>query len=112
MMVTGAYGKPAAKQFGAPLRLIVPWKYGFKCIKSIVKFTFTSKRPLGLWQNIQGREYGFWANVNPKVNHRRWSQATERVLGETGRIPTQLFNGYGEQVADMYKDMGTEKLFY
>jgi len=112
LMVTGAYGKPAAKQFGAPLRLIAPWKYGFKCIKSIVRFTFTSKRPLGLWQNIQGREYGFWANVNPKVNHRRWSQATERVLGETGRIPTQLFNGYGEQVADMYKNMGTEKLFY
>ncbi len=112
MMVTGAYGKPAAKQFGAPLRLIVPWKYGFKSIKSIVKFTFTSKRPLGMWENIQGREYGFWANVNPKVNHRRWSQATERVLGETKRIPTQLFNGYSEQVADMYKDMGTEKLFY
>ncbi len=112
MMVTGAYGKPAAKQYGAPLRLIVPWKYGFKSIKSIVKFTFTSKRPLGLWQNIQGREYGFWANVNPKVNHRRWSQATERVLGENKRIPTLLFNGYGEQVADMYKDMGTEKLFF
>ena len=112
MMVTGAYGKPAAKQFGAPLRLIVPWKYGFKSIKSIVKFTFTSKRPVGLWQDIQGSEYGFWANVNPKVNHRRWSQATERVLGENKRIPTQLFNGYGEQVADMYKDMGTEKLFY
>ncbi len=112
MMVTGAYGKPAAKQFGAPLRLIVPWKYGFKSIKSIVKFTFTSKRPLGMWQNIQGSEYGFWANVNPKVNHRRWSQATERVLGKTGRIPTQLFNGYGEQVADLYKNMGTEKLFY
>ena len=112
MMVTGAYGKPAAKQYGAPLRLIVPWKYGFKSIKSIVKFTFTSKRPLGLWQNIQGREYGFWANVNPKVNHRRWSQATERVLGENKRIPTLLFNGYSEQVADMYKDLGTEKLFF
>ncbi len=113
MMVTGAYGKPAAKQFGAPLRLIVPWKYGFKSIKSIVKFTFTSKRPLGMWQNIQGSEYGFWANVNPKVNHRRWSQASERVLGEgSKRIPTQLFNGYGEQVADLYKNMGTEKLFY
>ncbi len=113
MMVTGAYGKPAAKQFGAPLRLIVPWKYGFKSIKSIVKFTFTSKRPLGMWENIQGSEYGFWANVNPKVNHRRWSQATERVLGEgSTRIPTQLFNGYGEQVAGLYKNMGTEKLFY
>jgi methionine sulfoxide reductase catalytic subunit len=113
MMVTGAYGKPAAKQFGAPLRLIVPWKYGFKSIKSIVKFTFTSKRPLGMWENIQGSEYGFWANVNPKVNHRRWSQATERVLGEgSKRIPTQLFNGYGEQVAGLYKNMGTEKLFY
>jgi len=112
MMVTGAYGKPAAKQFGAPLRLIVPWKYGFKSIKSIVRFTFTSKRPLGMWENIQGREYGFWANVNPKVNHRRWSQASERVLGENKRIPTQLFNGYSEQVADLYKDMGTEKLFY
>jgi len=113
MMVTGAYGKPAAKQFGAPLRLIVPWKYGFKSIKSIVKFTFTSKRPLGMWENIQGSEYGFWANVNPKVNHRRWSQATERVLGEgSKRIPTQLFNGYGEQVAGLYKNMGTAKLFY
>ena len=113
LLVTGAYGKPAAKQFGAPLRLAVPWKYGFKSIKSIVRFSFTSKRPLGMWENIQGSEYGFWANVNPKVNHPRWSQATERVLGgDSKRIPTQLFNGYGEQVADLYKNMGTEKLFY
>ncbi len=113
LLVTGAYGKPAAKQFGAPLRLAVPWKYGFKSIKSIVRFSFTSKRPKSFWEDIQASEYGFWANVNPKVNHRRWSQATERVLGEGNkRIPTQLFNGYGEQVADMYKDMGTEKLFY
>jgi len=110
-MVTGAYGKPMAKQFGAPLRLAVPWKYGFKHIKSIVRFTFTDKRPTSYWTTQQAHEYGFWANVNPKVPHPRWSQATERILHTGERVPTLLFNGYGEYVADMYKDIEGEKLF-
>lgn len=110
-LVTGVYGKPAAKQFGAPLRLAVPWKYGFKSIKSLVKFTFTDKRPKSFWEEILGKEYGFWANVNPKVSHPRWSQAEERVLGTKDRIPTVIYNGYGEQVAHLYQDMKGEKLF-
>ena len=110
-MVTGVYGKPAANQFGAPLRLIVPWKYGFKSAKSLVRFLFTDKRPTTFWEQIQSSEYGFWANVNPEVSHPRWSQATERVLGSNDRIPTLLYNGYGEQVAHLYKDMKGEKLF-
>jgi len=110
-MVTGAYGKPMAKQFGAPLRLAVPWKYGFKHIKSIVRFEFTDKRPKSFWEQLGPSEYGFWANVNPKVSHPRWSQATERVLDKGERIPTQLYNGYGEFVAHLYKDMAGEKLF-
>jgi sulfoxide reductase catalytic subunit YedY len=109
-MVTGVYGKPAAPQFGAPLRLAVPWKYGFKSVKSIVRFTFTDKRPKTFWETIQSSEYGFWANVNPEVPHRRWSQATERTLNG-GRVDTQLYNGYGEQVADLYKDIRDEMLF-
>ena len=109
-MVTGVYGKPAAAQFGAPLRLAVPWKYGFKGVKSIVRISFVNKRPKTFWENIQASEYGFWANVNPEVDHPRWSQASERTLrGE--RIPTLMFNGYGEQVADLYKDMQGEKLY-
>lgn len=110
-LATGAYGKPAAKQFGAPLRLALPWKYGFKSIKSIVRFTFTAKRPVSFWEEINAREYGFWANVNPKVSHPRWSQASERVLGTNERIATRLFNGYGEQVADLYTGLKSEKLF-
>jgi len=110
-MVTGVYGKPAANQFGAPLRLIVPWKYGFKSAKSLVRISFTDKRPKTFWEQIQSSEYGFWANVNPEVSHPRWSQATERVLGSNDRIPTLLYNGYGEQVAHLYKDMKGEKLF-
>ena len=110
-LVTGAYGKPMAKQFGAPLRLAVPWKYGFKHIKSITRFSFTDKRPKSFWEVVQGREYGFWANVNPKVPHPRWSQATERDLGTQSRIPTQLFNGYGEYVAGLYKGLEGENLF-
>ena len=109
-MVTGVYGKPAAAQFGAPLRLAVPWKYGFKGVKSIVRISFVNKRPKTFWENIQASEYGFWANVNPEVDHPRWSQASERTLrGE--RIPTLMFNGYGEQVADLYKEMQGEKLY-
>ncbi len=110
-IATGLYGKPIPKQNGAPLRLVVPWKYGFKSIKSITRFTFTDKRPVGYWEKVQGKEYGFWANVNPKVDHARWSQATERVLGTNERVPTLLYNGYGEYVADLYKDMKDEKLF-
>ena len=110
-MVTGVYGKPVANQFGAPLRLIVPWKYGFKSAKSLVRISFTDKRPKTFWEQIQSSEYGFWANVNPEVSHPRWSQATERVLGSNDRVPTLLYNGYGEQVAHLYKDMKGEKLF-
>ncbi len=111
MIGTGAYGKPMAKQNGAPLRLIAPWKYGFKQLKSIVRFTFTDRRPKSFWEQLQASEYGFWANVNPEVPHPRWSQATERLLGEDRRVPTQLYNGYAGQVAHLYKDMKGEKLF-
>lgn len=110
-LVTGAYGKPVPKQMGAPLRLAVPWKYGFKSIKSIVRFTFTDKRPVNFWEAAQGSEYGFWANVNPEVPHPRWSQATERLLGSGERVPTRLYNGYGDFVADLYKDIEGEKLY-
>ena len=110
-MVTGAYGKPLAKQHGAPLRLAAPWKYGFKSVKSIDRFTFTDKRPKTFWEEVQGREYGFWANVNPEVPHPRWSQATERVLGTNDRIPTVIYNGYGEFVAQLYDGMEGERLF-
>lgn len=108
-MVTGAYGKPMAKQFGAPMRLAVPWKYGFKHIKSIVRFTFTDERPKSFWEIVQGKEYGFWANVNPEVDHPRWSQATERVLGTTIRVPTLKYNGYGDFVAQLYSGMEGER---
>jgi sulfoxide reductase catalytic subunit YedY len=111
-MVTGAYGKPVPKSMGAPLRLAVPWKYGFKSIKSIVKFTFTDKRPKSYWESLQASEYGFWANVNPAVDHPRWSQATEEIIGTNGqRRPTLLFNGYGEYVANIYKGLEKERLW-
>ncbi|MPY70753.1 MAG: protein-methionine-sulfoxide reductase catalytic subunit MsrP [Alphaproteobacteria bacterium] len=111
LMGTGLYGKPLPRQNGAPLRLVVPWKYGFKSIKSIVRFTFTDKRPVSFWEKIQAAEYGFWANVNPEVDHPRWSQATEEVLGMGKRVPTLLYNGYADQVAGLYKGMEGEKLF-
>jgi len=110
-LVTGAYGKPVAKQMGAPLRLAVPWKYGFKSIKSIVRFSFVDKQPRGLWEDLQSSEYGFWANVNPQVPHPRWSQASEEVIGTGERRPTLLFNGYGEFVADIYKGLEKERLW-
>jgi sulfoxide reductase catalytic subunit YedY len=110
-MVTGAYGKPLANAMGAPLRLHLPWKYGFKSIKSIVKVSFVEERPVSYWEKLQASEYGFWANVNPAVPHPRWSQATERVLGTDERVPTKLFNGYGEYVADLYKDLQSERLW-
>ncbi|MBD0414589.1 protein-methionine-sulfoxide reductase catalytic subunit MsrP [Oryzicola mucosus] len=110
-VVTGAYDKPLLKQFGAPIRIALPWKYGFKSIKSIRKIEFVEEQPEGLWQAIQPSEYGFWANVNPKVPHPRWSQAMERVLHTGDRVPTLLFNGYGEQVAGLYKGMDESTLY-
>ena len=110
-IATGLYGKPVPKQNGAPLRLALPWKYGFKSIKSIVRFTFTDERPVNFWQEIQGSEYGFWANVNPDVPHPRWSQAEETPLGSPMKVPTPLFNGYAEFVADLYHGLEQEPLF-
>lgn len=110
-IATGIFGKPLPKQFGAPIRLVVPWKYGFKNIKSIVRFTFTDKRPVGFWEQIQPKEYGFWANVNPQVSHPRWSQATERLLGSSERVPTLLFNGYGDQVSSLYTNVRDQFLY-
>lgn len=110
-IVTGVYGKPLPKQMGAPLRLALPWKYGFKSIKSITRFTFTDQKPKSFWEAMASDEYGFWANVNPAVAHPRWSQATEEVIGTGKRVPTLIYNGYGEQVADLYKDMTGQKLF-
>ncbi|MEM7269108.1 MAG: protein-methionine-sulfoxide reductase catalytic subunit MsrP [Pseudomonadota bacterium] len=107
-MVMGAYGKVLHKQFGAPIRLHIPWKYGFKSIKSVVRNSFTSERPVGFWEELQYAEYGFWANVNPEVRHPRWSQATERDLETGERIPTELFNGYGDQVASLYDGLEAE----
>jgi len=111
LLATGLYGKPMPKQDGAPIRLVTPWKYGFKSIKSIVRFEFTDKRPRGYWEALQASEYGFWANVNPAVPHPRWSQASERVLGTDERKPTLMWNGYGEFVANMYQGLEKERLF-
>jgi sulfoxide reductase catalytic subunit YedY len=110
-MVTGMYGKPAPKQNGAPLRLALPWKYGFKSAKGLVKITFTDQRPVNFWQTIQASEYGFWANVNPDVPHPRWSQSNERLLGTDETRPTLLYNGYGEFVAGLYSGLSGENLF-
>ena len=111
LLVTGIYGKPLGNQFGAPLRLAVPWKYGFKSVKAISKVTFATERPKTFWEGLQASEYGFWANVNPLVPHPRWSQASERVLGTGEQRPTLLFNGYGDLVADLYKDLQGERLW-
>ncbi len=111
LMVTGIYGKPIPTQHGAPLRLITPWKYGFKSVKSISKISFVAERPKTFWEGLQASEYGFWANVNPEVSHPRWSQASEQVLGTRDRKPTLLFNGYAEQVADLYKGLEKERLW-
>lgn len=110
-MVTGAYGKPVAKSMGAPIRLHLPWKYGFKSIKGIIKVSFTQERPVSFWEQLAANEYGFWANVNPEVSHPRWSQANEQMLGTGERVPTQLYNGYGEFVASLYTGLENEKLF-
>ena len=111
-IATGLYGKPIPKQNGAPLRLAVPWKYGFKSIKSLVRFTFTDEMPTSFWMDVLGAEYGFYANVNPGVPHRRWSQAEERVLGTKKMRKTLMYNGYEEQVAHLYKGMPQNKIFY
>ncbi|MFQ5622726.1 MAG: protein-methionine-sulfoxide reductase catalytic subunit MsrP [Paracoccaceae bacterium] len=105
-MVVGAYGKVLHKQFGAPIRMHLPWKYGFKSIKSIVRFTFVDEQPVGFWEELSRQEYGFWANVNPTVAHPRWPQDQQVYLGTKDWVPTELYNGYGEQVADIYKEMG------
>ena len=104
-MAVGAYGKVLHKQFGAPLRLHMPWKYGFKAVKSVVRIRFAAERPVSFWEELQASEYGFWANVNPEVPHPRWTQSAERDLATGDRIPTQLFNGYGEEVAGLYAGM-------
>lgn len=105
LMVTGLYGKDLLPQNGAPLRLAVPWKYGFKSIKSIVKIELVAEQPTSLWMTLAPDEYGFYANVNPDVPHPRWSQSTERRIGESGRRKTLPFNGYAEQVAALYTGM-------
>lgn len=105
ILVTGMYGKDLLPANGAPLRLAVPWKYGFKSIKSIVKIDFLAEEPGTFWNKIAPDEYGFYANVNPEVSHPRWSQATERRIGENGRRKTLMFNGYAEQVASLYSGM-------
>ena len=111
LMVTGAYGKPLPNSMGAPLRIHLPWKYGFKSIKGIVRVNFTAERPVSFWQATGPEEYGFWANVNPEVPHPRWSQATEQMLGTGEVLPTVIYNGYGEQVASLYAGLKDEKLF-
>ena len=105
LLVTGVYGKDLPNQNGAPLRLVVPWKYGFKGIKSIVKIRFVEEMPKNTWWVTNPREYGFYANVNPEVNHPRWSQGRERRIGELRRRETLMFNGYAEQVAHLYTGM-------
>jgi len=104
-LATGMYGEPNVAQNGAPIRLVVPWKYGFKSIKSIVKIELVSEQPATLWSAIAPNEYGFYSNVNPEVDHPRWSQASERRIGELSRKPTLMFNGYGDQVASLYTGM-------
>ena len=112
LMAVGLYGKTLPNQNGAPMRLVVPWKYGFKSIKAINRITFTGRRPRTSWEKSAPREYGFYANVNPQVDHPRWSQARERRIGAgifTPKQPTLMFNGYGEQVADLYSGLDLRK---
>jgi len=113
-MATGMYDEDLPKQNGAPLRLVVPWKYGFKSIKAIVKIRFSETMPATAWNKMAAGEYGFYANVNPDVPHPRWSQSRERILGAsifTPKRKTELFNGYGEQVASLYTGMDLKKYF-
>lgn len=111
ILATGLYGEPLKAQNGAPIRLVVPWKYGFKYIKSIAKIEFTDTQPISSWEKYNPREYGFYANVNPNVAHPRWSQASHRVLGSFFKEDTKLFNGYENEVAFLYKDLDLVKNF-
>ena len=115
ILAVGLYGETLPNQNGAPIRLVVPWKYGFKGIKSITRISFVDKQPATSWNKQASNEYGFYANVNPSVDHPRWSQATERRIGEGGlfvkRRPTLMFNGYAEQVASLYTGMDLRKLY-
>lgn len=111
LLCFGMYGQSLPNQDGAPVRLVLPWKYGFKSIKSIVKITFVENQPATTWNLENAHEYGFYSNVNPHVDHPRWSQATERRLGEFRRRPTLMFNGYGDQVASLYTGMDLRKYF-
>ena len=114
ILATGLYGKDLPNQNGAPLRLVVPWKYGFKGIKSIVRITVQDEEPFTSWSDANEREYGFYSNVNPEVNHPRWSQATERVIGAGlfgSRRETEMFNGYAEEVASLYAGMDLKKYY-
>lgn len=114
IMATGLYGEPMPNQNGAPIRLVVPWKYGFKSIKSIVRITLTADQPLASWNMAQPREYGFYSNVNPNVDHPRWSQATERRIGGglfASRQDTLMFNGYEDEVASLYEGMDLSEFF-
>ena len=109
ILAGGIYGKSILPQNGAPLRLVVPWKYGFKGIKSIVKIRLTEEMPVSAWMAASPQEYGFYANVNPAAPHPRWSQSTERRIGEFSRRPTLFLNGYADEVAYLYKDMDLKK---
>ena len=114
ILVTGLYGKELPNQNGAPIRLIVPWKYGFKSAKAIVNIKLVENMPISSWMKASPNEYGFYSNVNPRVDHPRWSQASERVIGGgiiSPRVPTTMFNGYGDEVAHLYKNMDLKKYF-
>jgi len=113
-LVTGLYGKTLPNQNGAPLRIFVPWKYGFKSAKTIVKIKLVKKMPISSWMKASPREYGFYSNVNPNVSHPRWTQTSERVIGGSllsPRVETQMFNGYGDEVANLYSGMDLKKYF-
>ena len=110
-MPVGLFGRPLPPQNGGPFRVVFPWKYGFKSGKSIARITLTDQRPVSFWETLQASEYGFWANVNPQVPHPRWSQATERLIGSNERVPTRMFNGYGDFVAGLYTNLQNERLY-
>jgi sulfoxide reductase catalytic subunit YedY len=111
LLTVGMYGETLFNQDGAPVRMVIPWKYGFKSIKSLVRIHFVKDQPPTSWNIANAREYGFYSNVNPNVDHPRWSQAKERRLGEFLRRPTLMFNGYGDQVASMYNAMDLKKYY-
>lgn len=110
-MPVGMFGKPLPPQNGGPFRVVFPWKYGFKSGKSVTRIVLTDQRPKSFWETLQANEYGFWANVNPEVPHPRWSQASERLIGSNERVPTRLFNGYGDFVASLYTGLQNERLW-